>query len=178
MWTPLIRLPLDDFLLALNKSFKKQRSPQEREEKVSMTFLNVFHSLCHGPVVSKLIRESEESNKQKLPWCDTERVLYRTTQPLPHPSPKCMESHTHKDACFPSSQLNKKQKLQRQSKAKLPWWQGLQSFSLSCQRGGPAREQHCTWVSRWWLSGISRNNKLKTWMWLPKHQGTSPVAHG
>jgi hypothetical protein len=44
-------------------------------------------------------------------------------------------------------------------KTKLLWTARLQSLSPSCQRGVPALKQCCAWVSRRWLSGISRKNR-------------------
>ena len=75
-----------------------------------MTFFSILCSLCHIPVILKVNQRELKSTLNRNFLDGSQRVLFRTTQPPRHPPTKCMESHKHKDACFSSSWLNKKQK--------------------------------------------------------------------
>ena len=107
-------------------SHKKNKSPRERKEKVSMTFFSILCSLCHIPVILKVNQRVSTLNRNFLDG--SQRGLFRTTQPPPRPPTECMASHKHKDACFSSSWLNKKQKPCRKARVKLPWMAGLQAL--------------------------------------------------
>lgn len=115
------------FPLSFTQAIKKKKIvPKGDKKKVSITFPNILHSLCHMPLIPKVNQRAKRAINRS--FLDGSQSVVRTTQPPPQPSPKCTESHRRKDACFLSSPLNTNQNPRSKAKAKPPWWQG---FGLS-----------------------------------------------
>lgn len=116
---------------------KKKESQREKRRSKHDILQHPLFTVSHPCNSQSESERVKEHTKQKLPWWFTERAV-RTTQPPPRPPTKCMESHKHKDACFSSSWLNKKQKPWRKPRVKLPWMAGLQALVPAvrdeCQR--------------------------------------------